>query len=196
MEFSNKLALFGVFGLLLAGIIGGSVMIHESNDVSFDDSALAGVKPAGSEPIRFSNSICQTVTRADGRVEDLGCVHNAIVDLGRGTVRDALLGAARDISYIGFGNSTGAAAGDVAIAGELAVCGFSRAQGTKDYKNASAFTVYKTFTNSCDEAVTPNVTGLYNASSGNVLVFAGNITSPPTLAKNDQLTQNYTVNLA
>jgi hypothetical protein len=165
---------------------------------AFPMLSVSSAPAAADNGIRFSNQICDTVIHPDGTTTQYPCVHNAILTQGRTFIRDFLIlaGTKTPMYYMAFGNGTGVAASDTALNAEMVECGMTRAQGTVIILNTTAFRVQLSATNTCAASIVVNTTGLYNASSGAMMMFAGNISTPPTLAQNDQLVQNYTVNLA
>jgi hypothetical protein len=134
--------------------------------------------------------------------------HNLLTNMGRNITRDCLVGAgcgASTLKIISLGNATNAGepgtetAADVVLASEstTAACTLERAShgtGTVNYQapnstsgaNANGnWSITNTFTNSC-LALAVNSTGLYNATSGNVLFAESNFTTT-TLQTNDQI---------
>lgn len=158
---------------------------------------IATSSTEGSEGIAYHSSVCKTLTRADGSVEDLGCDHNLLVNAGAEAIEDAI-GSGSGTSafnYIGLCNSTAGctapASGDTAIDNEYTDSGLTRSQGTFGDNGVGNWSVWKTFTATAD-SLTTNLTGIYNASSGTTLLASNSFTEV-TLQTSDQLTVNWTI---
>jgi hypothetical protein len=92
-------------------------------------------------------------------------------------------------------NATAPAAGDTTLTGEIASGGLTRAEGA--YTHTNGTTSYKiSFTFTATAAHT-NVAkaGLFNASSAGTMAFETLLSSTVTLAINDTLTIEWTVNI-
>lgn len=103
-------------------------------------------------------------------------------------------------NYIGLTeDATAPAAGDTTLTGELVVgtsAGLQRAQATYAHTaGASTYTLTKTFTLTGATPRTINKIGIFNASASGTLVFETLVSSPPTLATNDQIALTETVTI-
>lgn len=154
------------------------------------EEILAGKRP---------NYVDIIVRDAQGNIKQQGRSVNLRVDSGTDW-QAAVMGntgaqpAAAD--YIALTTNTGApAAGDTTLTGEIASGGLSRAQGT--YSHTASATSYKishTFTaTSAHTAV--HKAGMFNAASSGTMAFETVLSSDVTLAINDTLTIEWTVNI-
>lgn len=146
--------------------------------------------------INYGSSVNTYITRVDGTIEDLGTSHNLLTNAGKEAIQDALMTGGTDaFDYIGLCNATAGctipAVGDTVIDNEYSACGLSNGVGSTADLGTGNWSVYKTFTATCD-ALTTNVTGLYNGSTSDTLLASNNFTLA-TLQSDDQLTVNWTI---
>lgn len=144
------------------------------------------------------NEVHAWVTRADGQVEDLGIAENLRTTVGADWQADVMGNSTQPVSarWIALTtNATAPAAGDTTLTSEIASGGLSRAAGTyshtastTSYKITNVFTATSTHTNVAKA-------GLFNAASTGILVFTTLLSSTATLATNDTLTIEWTVNI-
>ena len=128
--------------------------------------------------------------------QEIDCHHNLLLNAGKNMTRDALtngLAAGGVPKWIALGNGTATQAPtDNVLATEIGTeCGLNRASGTINfdtvYNNIGNWSVTKTFTSSCNNAIV-NTTALYNATvSGANNTFAETTFTSTTLQANDQI---------
>lgn len=161
--------------------------------ISFSTFGVGASTPA---KVKYGSAVCNHVTRADGTVEELGCSHNTVTDLGLDGIQDYLMtGGGTAFDYIALCNASivcnASAAGSVTLDSEVAGCGMDRAQGTTAELGTGNWSVYKEFTSTCNGFIT-NKTGLFNDSADDRLL-AENTFTLVTLQNNDKLTINWTI---
>ncbi len=170
------------------------------NIFQFSITGNSVANTAASSGIGYHSSVCRTIMRANGEVENLGCSPNLFTETGRNITRDALgLNIGGSVNVIGLANETGAAQAttDTFLQGEWSSCGLSKAAGTYTTTGTSVgnWTIARTFTSTCD-IVTINATGLFNdtttgacpAGSAGNCIFAENTFVTATLQASDQIT--------
>lgn len=150
-----------------------------------------------SDGIGYKGSVCTYVTRADGTVEDNGCDHNVLFNTGAEYVETQLKTGSTDaVDWISLCNSTAGCGEPQADSSELfteySSCGLTQVAGTTGSNGNGNWSVWTTFTASCDNLET-NVTHLENDAD---LEFAGNSFTDVTLQTNDQLTINWTISVS
>ena len=145
------------------------------------------------------NFVDAWVTRAaTGKREYLGRSENLRTTLGGDWQADVMGHTTQPVEaqWIGLTtNATAPAAGDTTLTGEIASGGLTRAQGA--YTHTASTTSYKisfTFTASGAHTAVAKA-GLFNASSAGIMVFTTMLSSTATLAINDTLTIEWTVNI-
>ncbi|GAH04824.1 unnamed protein product, partial [marine sediment metagenome] len=148
-------------------------------------------------PIKYNSNVCTQVIRADGTVELLGCSPNVLTNVGKNAIK-AILGEGTiygAFNYIGLCNLTAGActadATDTTIDNEFVGCGLDRTAGTYGSLTTGNWSIYNTFTSTCDNRQT-NMTGILNQSTTGTL-FAVNTFTDVTLQTDDQLLVNWTV---
>jgi len=188
----NKLtaSLLTTFVLLAVGVF------------AYSGIGILGGEKITSQGVEYNGYVCTQVIRVDGTVEDNGCSHNVLYLSGANLTRDLLTtdGDGSLLNNISLCNSTTPSdgCGDPISAGtetftDFDGCGLNSATDATisniGSENAN-WTVYKTFTSTCD-AMSTNVTRLSNDSA----LFAGNTFTEVTLQTNDQLTINWTISV-
>lgn len=155
---------------------------------------LTGTKINEPQGITYHSSVCKVVTRADGRIENLGCNHNVVNNGGLNFIRDCvgngLCGAPTAFRQMAIANctTTPAAAHTVlcnAANNEWTTCGLANATSTYYQFGTGAWNVSYQWTSSCDTAYV-NATGLYNATQAGTLLASNTFTSV-TLMNGDKL---------
>ena len=142
--------------------------------------------------ISYNSAVCKVVTRADGKVEDLGCSHNLFSNQGKNITRD-LIGSYTGlaaVTVIGLGNTSGATTAGTNLGGLISDCDLQAQVGTYSLTDSSVgnWTIQKQFTSGCSGLVV-NSTALYNATAaGTGNYFAANNFTSTTLQANDQIT--------
>jgi hypothetical protein len=92
-------------------------------------------------------------------------------------------------------NVTAPAAGDTSLTGEISSGGLSRAEGAYTHTNDTAvYKITKTFTSTATHTAVHKA-GLFNASSGPIMVFETVLSSDVSLVNGDTLTIEWTVNI-
>lgn len=144
------------------------------------------------------NEVHAWVVRADGATEDLGVSYNLRTTVGADWQADVMGNSTQPASarWIALTtNATAPSAGSTTLTGEITSGGLSRAAGT--YSHTGGTTNYKithTFT-ATDAHTNVQKAGLFNAASTGTLVFETLLSSSVTLADNDTLTIEWTVNI-
>lgn len=151
--------------------------------------------------IRYSSNPCISTTgEFEGRktplgeMELVGCSSNVLYDTGKELVETALgTGTADACDWIELCNSTAGCGIPTADSSEnytaLAGCGMDNVAGTVASLGTGNWSIYNTFTSTCDNIET-NATHLLNDADAE---FAGNNFTLVTLQSADQLTVNWTV---
>lgn len=144
------------------------------------------------------NEVHAWITRANGDVEDLGIAENLRTTVGADW-QAAVMGSGTQpavAQYIALTtNASAAAAGDTTLTSEIASGGLSRAQGTYSHTNGTAlYKITKTFTATGAHSAVAKA-GLFNAASVGTMVFETLLASTATLAIDDTLTIEWTVNI-
>lgn len=100
-------------------------------------------------------------------------------------------------NYVGVTeDATGPASGDTTLTSELAVEGFTRAQGIYAHTTGTGTTtISKTFTMSGGTSRTLRHAGLFNASSSGTMAYKTAIPSAPTLVSGDSMAVTWTFTL-
>ena len=149
--------------------------------------------PVSSEAtINYNSNVC---VYKNGELID--CSHNLLTNAGKELIETILgdTGSGGPVQYIALCNSTAGCtapdASDTTLDNEFTGCGLSRAQGTYGDLGTGNWSIWYTFTSTCDNVET-NMTGLFNQDSGGTL-FAENQFTGVTLQTNDQLTINWTI---
>jgi len=155
---------------------------------------VTGVKINEPEGIKYHSSVCKVVTRADGRIEDLGCNHNVVNNGGLNFIKECLgnggCGTPTAFKQMAVANctTTPAAAHTVlcnAASNEWITCGLNNATATYVTAGTGAWNETYQWTSSCD-TVYVNATGLYNATTAGTLL-ASNTFTTVTLMNGDKL---------
>lgn len=144
------------------------------------------------------NLVHAWINRADGTHEELGIAQNLRTTVGADWQADVMGNSTQpaEAQYIALTtNTTAPAAGDTTLTGEIASDGLERAQGA--YTHTGGTTSYKiTHTFTATGAHTDVAkAGLFNDAAAGTLVFATLLSSTATLATNDTLTIEWTVNI-
>ncbi|MEM0029334.1 MAG: hypothetical protein QW572_00520 [Candidatus Nitrosocaldus sp.] len=151
------------------------------------------------ESAGFYDKVLVTVER-NGKVIYRYETHNLITDAGKNFIRDQAFGTASSSTaqYIALStDSTAPNASDTTLAGEITSQGLERAQGTATPGSTGQITISKTFTmtSGANSTFTINKAGLFNSSSGGILVAVALISNPPTLQAGDSITINWQINI-
>ena len=104
---------------------------------------------------------------------EIGCDSNVITNDGLNHIK-YLIGSGVSsgaVDYIALGNGTAPTQSSTNLSGEITNCGLSRSQGTYLSNGVGNWSIYKTFTSTCNNVVV-NTTALFNATSGGI-IFAG-----------------------
>lgn len=146
----------------------------------------------GAQGINYVGTVCPKIIRSSGRVEDLGCGHNLLMNEGKNFIEEEIgNGTAStnivDVMFLGNGTTWGTS--DMTVhTGEIIECGLGAATGlsANDIGNGNwSFT--NTWTSSC-AGVIVNTTGLNcSACAEGTEFFAGNNFTSVTLQTNDQI---------
>lgn len=192
MEQNNKKKLYGV-GAVLLGImfifaVGG--LLNSNNNPSGDDV---------SDAIHYKANVCVTHTNPEGEVLSSECNHNVLYTTGANLIRTYLGdtgGGTDEVDQISLCNATAGCGTPVAGKSEAftayANCGLQEATGTYGALGNGNWSIYTTFTSTCDNVIT-NMTRLGNTNNDD---FAGNSFTLVTLQTNDQLTINWTISVS
>lgn len=144
------------------------------------------------------NLVHAWINRADGTREDLGIAENLRTTVGADWQADVMGNSTQPVSarWIALTtNSTAPAAGDTALTGEITTGGLGRAVGTYSHTNGTtSYKITNTFTATASHTAVAKA-GLFNAISGGTMVFTTLLSSTATLATNDTLTIEWTVNI-
>jgi hypothetical protein len=152
-----------------------------------------------SESTDYAGLICAQLTKADGSVQNLGCNHNAITNLGKNFTRDAVsgLGVAplNGVKYLELSTDGGApAATDTACPTPVTTGNLAIAVGTVAVIAPSGnYSVTKTWTaNAAVNGITKVCLGNDTATpSTNSLFASGLLGQTVNMGSGDQLTINY-----
>lgn len=144
------------------------------------------------------NLVHAWISRADGRVEDLGIAENLRTTVGADWQADVMGNATQPVSarWIALTtNATAPAAGDTTLATEISTGGLTRAVGAYTHTASTAsYKITNTFTASATHTAVAKA-GLFTAITGGTLAFTTLLSSTATLAINDTLTIEWTVNI-
>jgi hypothetical protein len=144
------------------------------------------------------NQVHAWITRADGSVEDLGIAENLRTTVGADWQAGVMGSSSQPASaqYIALTtNATAPAAGDTTLTSEINSGGLARAIGTYSHTNGtSSYKITKVFTATASHTAVAKA-GLFNASSSGTMVFETLLASTATLAIDDTLTIEWTVNI-
>lgn len=158
------------------------------------ESMLAGECLQDHKP----NEVHAWITRADGTREDLGIAENLRTNAGADWQAAVMGGDTQPASaqYIALTtNATAPAAGDTTLTGEINSGGLARAEGAYTHTNGTtSYKITKTFTATASHTAVAKA-GLFNASSSGTMVFETLLASTATLAIDDTLTIEWTVNI-
>lgn len=185
MENKNQLV-FGALIIMLGVFVLG--IGFQKTNVPLDNS----------QGIDYEGSVCVTHTNADGEILMHECDHNVLFNTGKELVETAIgTGTADACDWIELCNATAGCGTPTADSSEDytaygAICGLDKVAGTVTSNGVGNWSVYNTFTSTCDSIVT-NVTHLLNDADDE---FAGNSFTLVTLQTNDQLTINWTVSVS
>lgn len=155
------------------------------------------ISMSNSDALEYNSWVCTQVQRADGTSEPVECSHNTLFDTGAEYVETQLkTGSADAVDWISLCNASANAGGcgtPVADSSEswteIAACGLTQQAGTTMDNGNGNWSVYYTFTSTCDDVVT-NVTHLENDAD---LEFAGNAFTTATLQTDDTILVNWTI---
>lgn len=144
------------------------------------------------------NLVHAWINRADGTQEDLGIAENLRTTVGADWQSDVMGNSTQPVSarWIALTtNATAPAAGDTTLATEITTGGLTRAVGA--YTHTASTTAYKITNTFTASAAHTNVAkaGLFTAITAGILVFTTLLSSTATLAINDTLTIEWTVNI-
>ena len=136
---------------------------------------------------------------ATGEIEDLGISENLRTTVGADWQAESMGKTASRpavADYIALTtNATAPAAGDTTLTGEIASGGLSRAQGTFSHTNGTtSYKISFTFTATAAHTAVAKA-GLFNAASTGTMAFETLLSSTATLAINDTLTIEWTINI-
>jgi hypothetical protein len=144
------------------------------------------------------NEVHAWVTRADGRLEDVGISENLRTNVGTDWQAEVMGHDTQPASAQWIALTTNAsapAAGDTTLASEITTNGLARAEGAYSHTgSATSYKITKTFTATGAHTDVAKA-GLFNASSSGTMVFETLLSSTVTLATNDTLTIEWTVNI-
>jgi len=148
--------------------------------------------------INYKGMVCTSVIRADGTVEDNGCNHNVLYTTGAEYVETQLKTGSTDaVDWIALCDATNATcvtqtAGSSEPYTSWTDSGLEKAAGAVLDNGNGNWSVFTTFTASCDNLIT-NVTHLENDAD---LEFAGNEFTTVTLQTSDSLSINWTISVS
>jgi hypothetical protein len=208
---AKKNFLFASFGVLVSILF---IYLLISNASSTSVNNIAPVTSDGY--MHYGANVCTQVVKADGTRESAQCsdatsspnfnagLPKVLFNTGKNITRDALIlaGTMVPVNNIticnssnagGSGCATPTSAGSETYSEFGAGCGLTYTGGsvtTNVQLTAGNWTVYKTYTSTCDN-MTTNVTRIGN----NSVYFAGNSFTTVTLQTSDQLTVNWTLYL-
>lgn len=144
------------------------------------------------------NEVHAWITRADGTVEDLGIAENLRTDAGADWQAAVMGGDTQPASaqFIALtANASAPAAGDTALTGEISSGGLARAEGVYTHTNGTtSYKITLTFTATAGHSDIAKA-GMFNANSAGTMVFETLLASTATLAIDDTLTIEWTVNI-
>jgi hypothetical protein len=144
------------------------------------------------------NLVHAWITRANGERTDLGIAENLRTTVGADWQADVMGNSTQPVSarWIALTtNATAPAAGDTTLTSEITTGGLGRAAGTYSHTNGTtSYKITHTFTASATHTNVAKA-GLFNAASSGTLVFTTMLSSTATLATNDTLTIEWTVNI-
>lgn len=191
----NKVFIFSLFGVLMIAL---GVYAF-----AFPLFVGSGISPSSSV-LDYKASVCTYVNRWNGEgyegQELVGCSHNVLYSLGRNLTRDTLLYGVNSSNWEiavcnattdGVGNCSAPTAGAGEVFNAYEGCGLTNATASKAViqANNGNWSLYATFTSSCDGRRT-NVTRLQTSADS---FFAANSFTLVTLQNLDTLTVNWTV---
>lgn len=135
---------------------------------------------------------------ATGEVEDLGVTENLRTTVGGDWQADVMGNATQPVSarWIGLTlNATAPGAGDTTLTAEIAAGGLTRAVGAYTHTGGTAaYKISNTFTASATHTAVAKA-GLFTAISAGTMAFETLLSSTATLAINDTLTIEWTINI-
>jgi hypothetical protein len=123
--------------------------------------------------------------------EKIGCKENVVTDVFKNDVETCMVqGGYCVYDHIALGNTTAPTASDISHPGLISECGLSSVDGTFVDEGTGNWTIYHTWTSTCDGIVV-NTTGIYNdTSSGNY--GGGTAITSATLYDGDTIQVNFT----
>jgi hypothetical protein len=147
----------------------------------------------------FSSSFSYQHFDGQGKLKGSWRQHNLRTTAGINWQADVMGNGSQPASarYIAITeDATAPAAGDTALATELAVEGLARALGTYAHTGgATSYTITFTFTKTSGGARTINKIALFNAAAVGTMPFESAMPNPPVLVTNDTLAVTVTVNI-
>lgn len=138
-----------------------------------------------SDSVTFKGQVCWAVNG-----ERIGCKENTITDVLKNDLKEmGDTGVYLEYNHIALGNTTAPAAGDTSHPGLITECGLDSTDGTYVDEGTGNWTLYHTWTSTCNNIVV-NTTGVYNDTSSGHYGGGTTITSA-TLQSSDQLQVNF-----
>jgi len=135
--------------------------------------------PTTNSPIQYNAIVCKKLLSPSGElIQDLGCDKNVITNDGLDHIK-YLLGqgvSSGAVDYIALGNGTAPTQSSTDLNSEITNCGLSRAQGTFVNNGVGNWSIFKTFTSTCNN-VPVNTTALFNATTGGIIFAGDNFTT-------------------
>ena len=170
----DKKIIFGLLGVLLVSVVLTIPLLR--NNFGINDG------------VHYKATVC--VYKND---ELISCQYNLLTNGGKDMIRDALQGTSTNINQISLGNGAAPTASSTSLPSEYTDCGLAKATAsTQNLANNGNWSVYYTFTSTCDSKVV-NTTGLYK-NGGNL--FAGTSFTSTTLQTDDQIKINWTISVS
>ena len=131
------------------------------------------VTPTVNSGINYVGIRCMKLISPTGEILMDECDNNVITNDGLNHIK-YLIGSGVSsgaVDYIALGNGTAPTTSSTNLSEEITNCGLSRSQGTYLSNGVGNWSIYKTFTSTCNNVVV-NTTALFNATSGGI-IFAG-----------------------
>jgi heme exporter protein CcmD len=138
------------------------------------------------EPINLHGVICWSVNGVNQ-----GCKENVVTNVFKDDIETCMVqGGYCVYNHIALGNTTAPAATDTSHPGRITGCGLDSADGTFVNEGTGNWTIYHTWTSSCNNIVV-NTTGIYNDTNAGHYGGGTTITSA-TLQSSDTIQVNFT----
>ncbi len=156
-------------------------------------SSTVSSGPVG-ETLGYTGIACTQVIRANGKLEDLGCQHNLITNIGKEYIKAALNSTASMWNFTNLtlgGNTTTMAVGDTDLANIFsASTNLSAGSAAYWYIGVGNSSLSREWTANATAIV--NSTGIYNTTNSAAKLFAeAYFGSSTTLASGDKINVTY-----